>query len=96
MNQRHDYIVIIQMTKTRLSFRLRASILRDLVAHVTLFALHKIIEQYNLITIIEEFLSRCINVFTTTLSLSCAHRIQRRMYNTAEDEVLKIEDIHSH
>ena len=96
MNQRHDYIEAIQMTKTRLPFRLRASILRDLVAHVTSFALHKIIEQYNLITIIEESLLRCINVFTRTLNLSCAHKIQRRMYDTAEDEGLKIEDIHSH
>jgi len=96
MNQRHDYVAIIQMTKTRLSFRLRASILRDLVAHVTSFALHKILKQYNLITIIEESLSSCINVFIRIMSLSCAHRIQRRMYDTAEDEVLKIEDIHSH
>ena len=96
MNQRHDYIMIIQMTKIRLSFHLRASILRDLVAHVTSFALHKIIEQYNLITITEESLSSCINVFTRTLSLSYAHRIQRRMNDTAKDEVLKIEDIHSH
>ncbi len=53
-------------------------------------------KQYNLITIIEESLSSCINVFIRTLSLSCAHRIQRRMYDTAEGEVLKIEDIHSH
>ncbi len=96
MNQHHDYIAIIQMTKIRLSFHLQALILRDLVAHVTSFALHKIIEQYNLITITEESLSSCINVFTRTLSLSCAHRIQRRMNDTAEDEVLKIEDIHSH
>jgi hypothetical protein len=96
MNQRHDYIEAIQMTKTRLSFRLRASILRDLVAHVTSFALHKVIEQYNLITITEGSLSSCINVFTRILSLPCAHRIQRRMYDTAEGEVLKIEDIHSH
>ncbi len=96
MNQRHDYIAIIQMTKIRLSFRLRASILRDLVAHVTPFALHKVIEQYNLITITEESLSPCINVFTRTLSLPCAHRIQRRMNDTAGGEVLKIEDIHSH
>jgi len=63
MNQHHDYIEIIQMMKIRLSFHLRASILRDLVAHVTSFALHKIIEQYKLITIIEESLSSCINVF---------------------------------
>ncbi len=96
MNQHHDYIVIIQMTKIRLSFHLQASILRDLVAHMTLFALYKIIEQYNLITITEESLSSCINVFTRTLSLSCAHRIQRRMNNTAKDEVLKIENIHLH
>ena len=96
MNQRHDYVAVIQMAKTRLSFRLRASILRDLVAHVTSFALHKVMKQYNLITIIEEPLSPCINVFIRTMSLSCAHRIQRRMYDTAEDEVLKIEDIHPH
>jgi len=68
MNQHHDYIEIIQMMKIRLSFHLRASILRDLVAHVTLFALHKIIEQYKLITIIEESLSSCINVFKLVAS----------------------------
>ena len=96
MNQHHDYIAIIQMTKIRLSFHLWASILRDLVAHITLFALHKIIEQYNLITITEESLSSCINIFIRILSLSCIHRIQRRMNNTAEDEVLKIEDCYEH
>jgi hypothetical protein len=96
MNQRHDYIGAIQMAKTRLPFRLRASILRDLVAHVTPFALHKVMEQYNLITITEEPLSRCTNVFTRTLSLPCAHRIQRRIYDTAGGGVLKIEDIHPH
>jgi len=96
MNQRHDYIGAIQMAKTRLPFRLRAPILRDLVAHVTPFALHKVIEQYKLITITEGPLSPCTNVFTTTLSLPCAHRIQRRMYDTAGGGVLKIEDIHPH
>ncbi len=96
MNQHHDYIEIIQMTKIRLSFYLWALILRDLVTHVISFALHKIIEQYKLIMIIEESLSLCINIFITTLNLSCTHKIQRRMYNTAEDEVLKIEDIHLH
>jgi len=90
MNQHHDYVAIIQMTKTKLSFHLRALILRDLIAHVTLFALHKIMKQYNLITIIEESLSSCINIFIRIMSLSYAHRIQRRMYNTAKDEVLKI------
>ena len=54
MNQRHDYIGAIEMAKTRLSFRLRVPILRDLVAHVTPFALHKVIEQYNLIRVTEE------------------------------------------
>ena len=63
---------------------------------MTSFTLHKITEQYNLITITEEFLSSCINVFTKTLRLSYAHRIQRRMNDTAEDEVLKIENIHLH
>ncbi len=84
------------MMKIKLSFHLQASILRDLVAYMTLFALHKIIEQYNLIMIIKESLSSCINIFIRTLSLSCAHKIQQHIYDTAEDEVLKIEDIHLH
>ncbi len=96
MNQRHDYIAAVQMAKTRLPFRLRAPILRDLVAHMTSFALHKVIEQYNLITTTEGPLLPCTNVFTRTLSLPCAHRIQRRMDDTAGGGVLKIEDIHSH
>lgn len=96
MNQRHDYIEIIQMTKIKLFFRLRVLILRDLVVHVILFILHKIIEQYNLIIFIEEFLSQCINVFVKTLNLLCVHKIQQRMYDITEEKVLRMKNIHSH
>ncbi len=84
------------MTQIRLFFRLRASILRDLIAYVTSYVLHRIIKQYDLITIIKKSLSRCINVFIKIMSLSCAYKIQERIYDIAEDEVLRIENIHPH
>ncbi len=92
----HVYIGAIQVAKTRLPFRLRVPILRDLIAYATSSALHKVVKQYNLITLTEGPLPRCTNVFTTTLRLPCAHRIQNRIYDRAGGEVLKIEDVHPH
>ena len=96
MNQCHDYIGAIQMAQTRLPFRLPAPILRDLIAYVTPYALHRIIEQYDLITITEGPLPPCTNVFTGTMGLPCAHRIQERISDIAGGGVLRIENIHPH
>ena len=38
----------------------------------------------------------CINTFSTTMSLPCAHRIQKCLYYQAGGRVLKLEDIHPH
>ncbi len=96
INQRHNYIEVVQLIKTQLSTELKASILRNLIAYVTFYTLQKIIKQYNLITATKESLSRCTKIFIITLQLFCAHKIQKRMYDTVEGEVLKIEDVHPH
>ena len=75
INQRYDYIEVVQLVKTRLSFRFKAFILRDLTIYVTLYALHKIIKQYNLVTATEESLPQCTKIFTTTMLLFYAYKI---------------------
>ncbi len=63
---------------------------------MTSYVLYKIIKQYDLIKIIKKSLSRCINVFIKIMSLSCAYKIQKRIYDIAENEILRIKNIHSH
>ena len=95
-NQRHDYLNAFEIAKTRLSLKLRVPILRELTPYVTPFALRLVLQQYKKIVSLQECLSACINVFTTTTDLSCSHKIQSRMYDGAQGGVLKLEDIHPH
>ena len=80
MNQRETYLLNLKQVKVRLSHRFRLFIFIYLLARVIFFALKQIYDQYRLITTASTVLSVCTRVFTTMTRLSCAHKIQNRMY----------------
>jgi len=63
---------------------------------VTSFALKAINAQFKRLKCEPIVIVPCIDIFTKTMGLSCAHKIQKRWYDRASGNVLKLEDIHSH
>ncbi len=87
----------LEKSKTRMSQDLRRmSIFRDLYGFVTPFALRKICDHYKRICGQSTAIEPCTSIFTRTMRLSCAHKIQERLYNRADDGALKLQDIHRH
>ncbi len=70
------------------------SIFRDLIDLVTPFALKAVNVQFKRLKCEPIAIIRCTDTFTKTMRLSCAHKIQERWYDRANDNVLKLEDIH--
>ena len=95
LNQRNDYLIVFDEIKMRLIHDLWLSIFRDLHAQIILFALWKILSQWELLTLTSTALSLCINSFTTSMKLSCAHRIQAQIYSETL-YILKLKNVHSH
>ena len=96
MNQRQIYILNMKQIKVRLSHRFRLFIFTHLLARVILFALKQIYDQYRLITAAFTVLPVCTRVFTTMTRLLCAHKIQNRMYEQEENELIRLKDVHVH
>ena len=87
----------LEKSKTRMPQDLRRmSIFRDLYGFVAPFALRKIRDHYKRICGQPTAIEPCTGIFTRTMGLPCAHRIQERLYDRAGDGVLKLEDIHRH
>ena len=96
MNQRETYFLNLKQIKVRLSHRFRFFIFIHLFARVILFALKQIYDQYRLITVASTVLSVCTQMFTTMTRLSCAHKIQNRMYEQEENELIRLKNVHVH
>ncbi len=87
----------LKESKTRMPQNLRRmSIFRNLYDFVTLFALRKIRDHYNRVCEQPIAIEDCTSIFTRTMGLPCAHKIQERLYNRVDDGVLKLKDIHRH
>ncbi len=87
----------LEESKTRMPQDLRRmSIFRDLYGFVTPFALRKICDHYKRICGQPTAIEPCTGIFTRTMGLPCAHKIQERLYNRADGGVLKLQDIHRH
>jgi hypothetical protein len=93
INQIHDHAIALDDAKLRYSAHLRKSIFQQLFAFVALNVINLMMSQYKLLTNQTTALSRCIDVFTRIMRLSCSHKMQKRLY---EKESLLIEDVHSH
>jgi catabolite regulation protein CreA len=93
-NEAHDHLIAINEVKDRFLMRLRKSIFQQLTAYVSSYALRKIADQYSLLIDRSTTIFSCTRAFTTSIRLSCSHKIQQRMYET--DESLLLKDVHSH
>ena len=96
IDRRHDYVQTREKTKTRLFHDLRFQLFRNLIFRVTSFALRKTYQQWQRLTQQSIAIESCTNIFITIMRLSCAHRIQNRMYDRANEEMLLLKNIHSH
>ena len=89
--QRSTYIADIENAKVAVPMELQKPLFRDIIAHVTPFALHRILDQYKKIN---EEPKNCTNSFTTVSGLPCVYRIKARISEGAG--TIQIEDISSH
>ena len=96
MNRQHDYVQQREKAKTRLSHNLRLFVFRNLTRKVTSFALRKIYNQWKRLTTQSIVIEQCTNNFITIMRLSCAHRIQHRIYNLTSEKILLLKDINFH
>ena len=86
--QRSTYIADIENAKIAILIELCKPIFRNVIAHVTPFALYWVLDQYKKI---ETEPKDYINSFTTVSGLLCVHRIKTRMREDAG--TIQIEDI---
>ena len=91
-NQRSNYITNIESAKATNAMDLRGRIFRDIAAHVTPFALRRVLDHYNKLNAKEP--KDYTNSFTTVSRLPYIHRVQARMAEGAG--VIHIDDIHPH
>ena len=66
---------------------------RDVIAHITLFVLRRVLKQYQKI-IDKEELKEYTNSFITILELSYVYKIQTRIIEAAE--TIQLHDIYAH
>ncbi len=81
------FLIEFKNFKIRYSLQCRINFFQNIFAFVTSYALRKILNQYKQLT--DE--SACIKTFSTTLKLSCAYIIQKRLELT---DCLLIDDVH--
>ena len=102
-NQHESYLHNLNVIKMKISVNILRDLMRNLLNRVTPYVLDKIRKQYKLLRKIEKksdkySLKSCTDVFFSTMSLSCAHRIKERM-KIVEDETEKLIlkfDVHFH
>ncbi|ERN03501.1 PKS-NRPS hybrid synthetase CHGG_01239 [Amborella trichopoda] len=80
----------LSMERIRIPHDLRIPFFNELVTHVSIFALRELFKQYQLARSNPSW-SVCMNQFTTTMGLPCAHRMKSRM---DENQVMHLSDIH--
>ena len=89
--QHSTYIADIENAKVAIPIELRKLVFCNVIAHVTPFALYRVLDQYKKI---ETEPKDCTNSFTTVSGLPCVHRIKTRMGEDAG--TIQIEDIDPH
>ncbi len=93
INEYTTYLMKIDDDKIRLSMKLNKSIFQNLIAHIIISALRRIMNQYKLLTEQSTMMLACTNIFIDITELSCNHKIQKRLF---AEEKLMIENVHSH
>ncbi len=93
INEYTNYLTKINIDKTRFLMKLNKPIFQNLAAFVIIYALRKIMTQYQLLTDQPTVLQPCTKIFTSITELPCSHVIQERLFN---DEKLLLKDVHPH
>jgi hypothetical protein len=92
-NQIHNHQIAWNENKIRFSTECRKLIFQQLTAFVTFYVIRQMMSQYQLLTKRSIALFLCIDIFVIIMSLSCSHKMQKRLY---QKESLLIEDVYSH
>ncbi|XP_077246720.1 uncharacterized protein LOC143886562 [Tasmannia lanceolata] len=90
-NQLHNILTHLSTEKNQVPPKFCIPFFGELVGHVSVFALRQLFKQYRLATC-SPTSSICMNQFTLTMGLPCAHKMR---YWMGESEVLRLNDIHS-
>ncbi len=93
INEHHKHVLAFADEKVKFPTALRKPVFNQLKAHITHYAIRKIVTQYDLLTEKPTVIGLCIRTFIIITGLSCSHKIQDRLFN---EESLLLEDVHSH
>ncbi len=93
INQRYDYLIEFKNAKIRYSLQCRINLFQNIFAFVTSYALRKNLNQYKRLIDESTIFFVCIKIFSTTMRLSCAHIIQKRLESV---DCLSMKNVHSH
>ena len=103
INEMNNYLIVFNLTKDRYSIDFRKTIFRRIAEQITLFALRKILNQYNLLTRQFTAIKACTRSFAMIIDLFCNHKIQKQFYDNdnnndddRSDDVLFLNNIHFH
>ena len=93
LKEHSDYLIALNDAKTRIPTEARREeLFRDLLGKISPFAFRQMLPQFVLLQ--KHEMKPCTKVFTTTMGLPCAHKMEERQRDPAG--VLKLEDIHTH
>ena len=97
--QYETHIHELTQIKMKIFMKLSREFMRNLIDHVSFYALSKIYDQYLLMRLImkkpkKHKLKSCERIFATTMNLSCAHMIATAL--KIEEKKLLLENVHSH
>ena len=93
MNEYQNHLIKINEARIRLFMNFRKSIFQHIIAHVISVVLRKIMSQYELLIDQSTVFLFCIESFSTSMKLSCSHKIQKRLFD--ENDIL-LNDVHFH
>jgi hypothetical protein len=93
INEHHNHTLALVDQKVKFSTALRKLVFNQLTAHITHYAIKKIVTQYVLLTEKLTVIDSCKSIFITIIELSCSHKIQKRLFN---EESLLLKNVHSH
>jgi hypothetical protein len=95
-NQKAEYLIAHEEAKTRVFKECAISDLKNLRIYISFYALRLIRKQLDKLNKAKDsntLLVLCIRVYETSMKLSCAYVIKRRMNNS---KLLQIKDVHFH
>jgi hypothetical protein len=92
INQHSEYDTMIGANKLRTPYINKGAFYVPLLGHISHYALGRLSDQRHLLSLPRE-LPQCTGLFTKSMGLPCAHKMQERIANNG---VLQLNDIHPH